>query len=104
METGAERKALNNINYSSNYDEIFEIDSSKLNDQTSLIDNKLDMYLDSNLSSETDYRDGIDKFFQDDGIVYGISSPQLNDMLSMVNFDILKSSLTLLPSSRNHFF
>ena len=64
----------------------------------------MDTQLDSKSSSETDYRDGIDEFFQDDDLHNGTSSHKLNDISSMVNFDMLKLSLALSLSGRDHFF
>lgn len=68
METGTEYEAYNNTNYDSNYNEIFDNNSLELDEQTSLID-KLDTQLDGKSLSETDYRDKINKFFQDDGLL-----------------------------------
>ncbi len=63
METGAQRKALSNTNYGSNYDEIFENHSPELDGQMPAID-KLDIHSNSESSSETDYGDENDKFFK----------------------------------------
>ncbi len=78
MKTSAEREALSDTDYDSNYDEIFENDDLKLDGQTPPI-NELDTQLNSKSSSETDYGDGIDELFQDDGLHNGTSSHQSND-------------------------
>ena len=56
MQTEAQRKAFNDTNYCSNYDEIFEDHSPELDGQTSAID-ELDIHSSSGSSSETDYGD-----------------------------------------------
>ncbi|WP_375449247.1 hypothetical protein [uncultured Nostoc sp.] len=103
METGTEHKAYSDTDYGSNYNKIFENNSPELDGQTSPID-ELDTQLDSKSSSKTDYRDGIDEFFQDDGFFSGTSYHQLNDTSSMVDFDMLLSSLASSPSGRDRFF
>ncbi len=103
METGTKREALTDTDYDSNYDEIFENNGPELDGQTLLID-ELDTQLDSKSSSEIDYGDGINELFQDDGLLNGIFSHQLNNTLSIVNFDILRSSLASSPSGQDHFF
>lgn len=103
INTGVERKALSNTDYGSNDDRIFENGDLKLDGQIPPID-KLDIQFDSNVSSERDYRDGIDKFFQDDGFLNSRFSHQSNNNLRLFNFDMLRLSLTLFLSDRNHFF
>ena len=98
METGAQREALSDTDYGSDYDEIFEDHSPELDGQTPAIDE-----LDIGSSSETDYGDGNDEFFQDDGHVNGIGH-QSNDTSSMADFDMLRSSPPSSPSDRNHSF
>ena len=70
METGTKHEVCNDTNYDSNYNEIFENDSPKLDGQTPPID-KLDTQLDSKSSSETDYGDRIDELFQDNSLFNG---------------------------------
>ena len=98
METSVKRKTLSDTHYSSNYDEIYEIDSLEVNEQILIIDNELDIHLDSNSSNEMDYRGEIYQFFQDNGLVYSTSSYLSNNISSMVDFDILQSSFISLPS------
>ncbi len=71
-ETGAQHKTLSDTDYSSNYDEIFENHNPELDGQTPAID-ELDIHSSSGSSSETNYGDRNDEFFQDDGLVNGIS-------------------------------
>ncbi len=98
-----EREALSNIDYGSNYNEIFENNSLELDVQIPPID-KLNTQLDSKSLSEIDYGDGINELYQDDGLLNSNSSHQSNDISSMVDLDMLKSSPTLFPSGRDHFF
>ncbi len=107
METGAQLEALSDTNYGSNYDEIFNNHSPELDGQTPAID-ELDIHSNSGSSSETDYGDGNDEFFHDDGLVNGIGrhgqgngnslTYQSNDTSSMADFDMLRSSPPLSPS------
>ncbi len=113
METRVQRKALSDTDYSSNYNEIFNNHSPELDGQMLAID-ELDIHSNSGSSSKTDYRDGNNKFFQDDSFVNGIGrrgqdngnslTNQWNDTSSMANFDMLQSSLLSSPSDWNHFF
>lgn len=74
----------------------------------------LDIYSSSKSSSKTDYRNKINKLFTDDTPLNSIghcdhgnrnfSSHQLNNTSNIVDFDILQSSLSSLPSGRDHFF
>lgn len=59
---GVEYKALININYSNNYNEIFENNSLELNKQTMAI-NKLDIYLNIKLSNEIEYENKYKNLF-----------------------------------------
>ena len=68
IETEAQCKPLSNINYGSNYNEIFEDHNPELERQTPAY-NRLNIYLSSKSSSETDYRDENYELFQDDGLV-----------------------------------
>lgn len=68
METGAQHKALSNTDYGSNYNEIFKNNGSELDGQTPDID-KLDIPSSSESSSETNYGDKNNKFFQDNALV-----------------------------------
>ncbi len=113
METGAQHEALSDTDYGSNYDEIFEDHSPELDRQTPAI-GELDIYSSSGSSSKTNYEDGNDEFFQDDGPVNGIGhhgqgngnslTHQSNDTSSVADFDMLRSSPPSSPSDRNHSF
>ena len=91
---------MNNTNYDSNYNEIFENNSLKLDRQTLDID-KWDIYLSNELSSTMDYKDRNNKLF-DNALINSIG--QSTELLSMANFNILQSSPRSLPSSYDHFF
>ena len=54
METGAQPEALSDIDYGSDYDEIFENDVPELDRQTPAIDE-----LDNHSSSKSSQRDGL---------------------------------------------
>ena len=113
METGAQHKALSDIDYSSNYDEIFENNGPELDGQTPNID-ELDIHSSSESFSETDYGNGNNKFFQDNALVNGIgcrgpvnrnsSAYQSDKSSSMADFDMLRSSPPLSPGGRDHFY
>ncbi len=113
IETKTQRKALTDTDYDSNYDEIFENYSPKLDRQTPAID-ELDIHSNSGSSSEIDYRDGNNEFFQDNDPVNSIGrhgqdngnslTHQSNNTSSMANFDILRSSPSLSLDDRNNFF
>lgn len=60
--TGTEYKALSDSNYNNNYNKIFKNNGPELNRQISPI-NKLNTQLDSKSSSETNYKDVINKLF-----------------------------------------
>lgn len=62
---------MSDIDYSSNYDEIFENNNPELDGQTPDID-ELDIHFSSKLSSKTDYGDRNNKFFQDNAFVKDI--------------------------------
>ena len=62
---------MSNTNYSSKYNEIFEINGPELDNQILAIDN-LDIYLSSESSSKTDHGDTNDKLFQDDALVNSV--------------------------------
>ncbi len=104
---------MSDNNYGSNYNEIFENHSSELDGQTPAI-NELDIHSNSGSSSKIDYGDGNDEFFQDDGLVNGIDcrgqgngnslTHQSNDISSIADFDMLRSSPPSSPSYRNHSF
>ncbi len=68
-------------------------------DRQTLAINEFDIHSSSRLSSEKNYKDSNDKFFQDNGLVNSIGccgqdngnflTYQLNDTSSMANFDML---------------
>lgn len=62
---------MSNINYSSNYNEIFGEHSLEY-DKYMLVINKLDIYLTSELFSKTNNRDRNDKFFYNNGLINSI--------------------------------
>lgn len=62
METNTKYEALSDTNYGSDYNKIFENNGPELNGQILPI-NKLNTQLNSKSSNETDYGDGINKFF-----------------------------------------
>lgn len=64
MKIGTKHETSNDINYYSNYDIIFENNGLELDRQIPPI-NKLDTQFNSKLLNETDYKDKIDKLFQD---------------------------------------
>lgn len=104
---------MRNFDYSSNYNKIFENNDLELDRQTLDID-KLDIYLSNELSSEIDYRERNNKFFQDNAFVNDIShyslvnknfsAYQLDKTSSIADFDILQSSFLSLPGSHNYFY
>ena len=63
---------MSKTNYDSNYNEIFEDYSPELDGQMPAI-NELDIHSSNGLFSMTDYENGNNKFFQDDGLVNSIS-------------------------------
>ncbi len=71
MEIRIQREVLNDINYDSNYDEIFEDYSLELDGQTTAI-NKFDIHLSGELFSTIDYRDGNDKLFENNDLINSI--------------------------------
>lgn len=74
----------------------------------------LDIYSSNESSSEMDYKDKNNELFQDNISLNSIghygygnknsSSHQANNSSSMVDFDMLQSSLFLLPSGQDQFF
>lgn len=74
----------------------------------------MEIYSSGESSSETDYESRIDKLFQDNTLLNSIGrhshggsnslSHQSNDISSMVNFDMLQSSLSLSPCGQDLFF
>ncbi len=88
IETNTKYKALSNINYDSDYNDIFENNNLELNGQIPPI-NKLDTQLDSKSSSEIDYKYKINKLFHDNNLFNDNFSYQSNNISSMVNFNIL---------------
>lgn len=78
---------MSDIDYDSNYDEIFKNYSSELNGQTPAI-NELDIHSSSGSSRKTNYGNENNEFFKDNGFVNSIGR-QSNNTSSMVNFDIL---------------
>ena len=120
MEIGKECEVLNDTNYGSDYNEVFEKIGSKFNGQTSALKGHIpaielvEIHSSSESSSETDYESEVDKLLEDDTLLNSIgrrshdsrnsSSHQLNDTSSMVDFDMLRSSSPSSPSGWDHFF
>lgn len=80
MKIKVQCKALSNINYGSNYNEIFENYCLELDGQMlAIVDrqmpaiNKLNIHANNKSSSEIDYGDKNDEFFQDNSSVNSIS-------------------------------
>lgn len=73
MVTNAKHKALSNIDYGFNYNEIFENNNPELDRQISLI-NKFNIQLNSKLSNKIDYKNKINKLFQHNDFFNQISS------------------------------
>lgn len=70
--TRAECKAFNDTDYGSNYYAIFKTNDLKLDRQTLAID-VLDIDSIGESSSETNYRDRNNKFFQDNSLINRIN-------------------------------
>lgn len=68
IKTGVQYETWSNINYGSNYNEIFQYYSPELDGQMPVM-NELYIHWSSRLFSKTNYGDRNNKFLQDDGFV-----------------------------------
>lgn len=96
-------KSYNDIDYDNDYNKIFENNGWELDGYILLID-KVDSPLNSKSLSEKNYKFEIDELFQDDDLFNSTFSHQSDDISSIVDFNILWSSLISFQSSWNNIF